>query len=166
MNTNSTIPAHTTSISVVVSTPLYLHMYVCLRMLGVLILYMASYQVVVGSLDPEENHHQACRQQLPEEQNDPEHDVGLPADFMHVRLQHANKRINTQRLTNVQVAAVFNTEEPTSFTHTVSSFKQHFALASRWCWCTSDVQAAPGGSGGDGLRVYKLSILVCATSFA
>lgn len=53
---------------------------------------MASYQVVVGSLDPEENHHQTCRQQLPEEQNDPEHDVGVPADFMHVRLQHNKEK--------------------------------------------------------------------------
>lgn len=65
---------------------------------------MASYQVVIGSLDPEENHHQTCGQQLPEEQNDSEHDVGVPADFMHVRLRHAKKRRNTQKLTNKQVA--------------------------------------------------------------
>lgn len=62
---------------------------------------MASYQVVIGSLDPEENHHQTCRQQLPEEQNDPKHDVGVPADFMHVCLQHTKKsKRNTQKLTN------------------------------------------------------------------
>lgn len=44
------------------------------------------YQVLVGPLDPEENHHEARRQQLPEEQNDPEHDVGFAADLVHIGL--------------------------------------------------------------------------------
>lgn len=91
---NKPVKYRTPSVSVVVYAPLDLHMYTCLctLLLGVLILYIASYQVVVGSLDPEENHHQTCRQQLPEEQNNPKHDVGVPADFMHVGLQHTKKR--------------------------------------------------------------------------
>lgn len=69
----------------------YVYMYVYAPTWRMDSLYMASYQVVIGSLDPEENHHQTCRQQLPEEQNDPKHDVGVPADFMHVCLQHTKK---------------------------------------------------------------------------
>lgn len=63
--------------------------------LGVLIYCMASYQILVGPLDPEENHHQTCWEQLPEEQNDPEHDVSVPADLMYVPLQHTKGRRNT-----------------------------------------------------------------------
>lgn len=62
--------------------------------LGVLILCMASYQILVGSLDPEENHYQTCWEQLPEEQNNPEHDVSVTADLMHVPLQHTQGRRN------------------------------------------------------------------------
>lgn len=44
------------------------------------------YQILVGPLDSEENHHQTCRKQLPEEKNDPKHDVGLTADLLHFGL--------------------------------------------------------------------------------
>lgn len=43
-------------------------------------------QVLVGSLDSEENHDQAGRQQLPEEQDDPKHNVGFTADLLHIGL--------------------------------------------------------------------------------
>lgn len=44
------------------------------------------YQVLVGFLDAKENHHKACRQQLPEEQDDSKYNVSLA--FLHIRLQH------------------------------------------------------------------------------
>lgn len=44
------------------------------------------YQVLVGPLDSEEHHNQARWEQLPEEENDPKHDVGLTADLLHVSL--------------------------------------------------------------------------------
>lgn len=44
------------------------------------------YQILVGSLDSEENHHETGGQQLPEKQNDPENDVGLTTDLPYVCL--------------------------------------------------------------------------------
>lgn len=44
------------------------------------------YQVLVGPLDSEENHNQAGWEQLPEEEDDPEDDVGLTADLLHISL--------------------------------------------------------------------------------
>lgn len=103
-----------------VSVPIYLCTYIrlCVLQLGVLLLCVASYQILVGSLDPEENHYQTCWEQLPEEQNDPEHDVSVTADLMHVPLQHTQGRRNTQKLTNKQVAIVSNSEELISLTNT------------------------------------------------
>lgn len=77
-----------------VSVPIYLCTYIrlCMLQLGVLILCMASYQILVGSLDPEENHYQTCWEQLPEEQNDPKHDVSVTAYLMHVPLQHRKEK--------------------------------------------------------------------------
>lgn len=43
-------------------------------------------QVLVGLLDSEEDHHETCRQQLPEEEDDPKYDVGFTGDFLHISL--------------------------------------------------------------------------------
>lgn len=48
--------------------------------------HAARGQILVGSLDSEENNHEAGGQQLPEEQNDPENNVGLTTDLLYVCL--------------------------------------------------------------------------------
>ena len=45
-----------------------------------------SHQVLIGSLHPEEDHHQGSGKQLPEEQDHAEDDVCLATDLIHVRL--------------------------------------------------------------------------------
>lgn len=52
----------------------------------IVLLSALFYQVLVGPLDSEEHHHQAGWEQLPEEEDDPEDDVGLTADLLHVSL--------------------------------------------------------------------------------
>lgn len=43
-------------------------------------------QVLIGPLDSEEQHHKTGGQQLPEEQDDPEHHIGFTIDLLCIRL--------------------------------------------------------------------------------
>lgn len=54
------------------------------------------HQVLIGPLDSEEQHHKTGGQQLPEEQDDPEHHIGFTIDLLCIRL-----KTQTQCRTNV-----------------------------------------------------------------
>lgn len=57
---------------------------ICSRAKAVAVDHPSRSQVLVGFLDAKENHHKACRQQLPEEQDYSKYNVSLA--FLHIRL--------------------------------------------------------------------------------